>query len=74
MTTHDNNQDENNGKFKRMLDGIQSGITDIGSVVREISEGVTELVERTDTIYDAVTYHRDSATYGHDDFLNESDN
>lgn len=73
MTTHENSQDENNGKLERMLDGIQRKIMDMGSVVREISEGVTELMEKTDTIYDAVTYHRDSAAYGHDDFLNEPD-
>lgn len=73
MTTHDNSQNENNGKLERMLDGLQRKITDIGSVVRDISEGVTELMEETDTIYDAVTHHRDSAAYGHDDFLNESD-
>jgi len=70
MTTPDNHQYENSGKLERLLQGIQRKVTDIGAVVREISGSVTELMERTDAIYDAVTYHRDSPAYGHDDFLN----
>jgi len=70
MTTPNNYQHENSGKLERLLQGIQRKMTDIGAVVREMSAGVTELIERTDAIYDAVTYHRDSPAYGHDDFLN----
>ena len=56
-----------------MLQGIQRNMTDISTVVREMSGSVNELIERTDAIYDAVTYHRDSPAYGHDDFLNTPD-
>ena len=56
-----------------MLQGIQRKVTDIGAAVREMSGSVTELIERTDAIYDAVTYHRDSPAYSHDEFLNASD-
>ena len=71
--TPDNYQNENGGKLERMLQGIQRKVTEIGSVVRGMSEGVTELMERTDAIYDAVTYHRESVPYVHDDILTESD-
>ena len=73
MTTQDNYQHENIGKLERLLQGIQRKVTDIGAAVREMSDGVTELIEKTDAIYDAVTYHRDSPAYGHDDFLNTPD-
>ena len=53
-----------------MLQGIQRKVTDIGAIVREMSDGVTELIERTDAIYDAVTYYRDSPAYSADDFVN----
>jgi len=73
MTTPNNYQKEYSGKLERMLQGIQRSVTDIGTVVREMSEGVTELMERTDAIYDAVTYHRDAPAYVPDDILAESD-
>ena len=73
MTTPDNHQNEYSGKLERVLQGIQRKVTDIGAVVREMSAGVTELMERADAIYEAVTYHRDAPAYGPDDILTESD-
>ena len=72
MTPH-NDKNKYTVRLERMLQGLQRKVTDIGAIVREMSDGVTELMERTDTLYDAVTYHRDSAAYGPNDILNESD-
>lgn len=66
---------QNAGKLERMLDGIQRKVTDIGKDVRAVSERVTDLADTTAAIYEAVSYQRDSPSYGRspDSFLDEAD-
>ena len=49
-----------NSKLYRMLEGIGRDIKEIGVNMKGMSETVSDLLARTDCIYDAVTRHPES--------------
>ena len=71
MTTNTN--DTENAKFHRMLEGLGRDIEEIGVIVRGMSDIVSDLLARTDCIYDAVTRHPESRydSLNGDGFLDE---
>lgn len=73
MTT--NAKDTENSKLYRMLEGIGRDIKEIGATVRGMSDTVSDLLARTDCIYDAVTRHPESRydSLNGDSFLDETE-
>lgn len=71
MTTH--NKYTENTKLYRMLESMERDIKGIGVVVRGMNETVSELLARTECIYDAVSQQPESRIAGmtDDSFLDE---
>ena len=62
MTT--NTKYNDTSKLYRMLEGISRDIKEIGTSVRGMNDTVSDLLTRTDCIYDAVSRHPFSRTDG----------
>jgi hypothetical protein len=71
MTT--NTKYNDTSKLYRMLEGIGRDIKEIGTTVRGMNDTVSDLLTRTDCIYDAVTRHPESRydSMNADSFLDE---
>lgn len=71
MTT--NTKDTESSKLYRMLEGMDRDIKDMGAVVSGMSDIVSDVLARTDCIYDAVTRHPESRydSLNGDGFLDE---
>jgi hypothetical protein len=71
MTT--NTKYNDTSKLYRMLEGLGRDIKAIGATVRGMNDTVSDLLARTDCIYDAVTRHPEIRYDGlnSDSFLDE---
>lgn len=52
-------------KLEKGLSSVQSTLSSLGTVVRNMYDHVTELVERTDHIYDMVAHRQDGSLFDH---------
>lgn len=73
MTT--NTKYNDTSKLYRMLEGIGRDVRDIGATVRGMDDTVSDLLARTECIYDAVSRHPESRLDGmtDDDLWDESE-
>ena len=65
MTT--NTKYTDNSKLYRMLEGIGRDMKEMGVAVRNMNDTVSDLLIKTDSIYDAVSRHPDSRLEGLND-------
>jgi len=70
-----NIKNDETSKLYSMLEGMGRDIKEIGATVRGMNDTVSDLLARTDCIYDAVTRHPESRYEGlnSDGFFDETD-
>ncbi len=73
MTT--NTKYTDNSKLYRMLESMGRDIKEMGAAVRGMNDTVSDLLIKTDSIYDAVSRHPDSRLegLGDDNFWGDGD-
>lgn len=73
MTSEHTNQPYES-RLESMLSGITAKVDNVDTMVRHVYNAVSDIAGRTDEIFDAIEYHRDSPTYDPGmDFLDEID-
>lgn len=65
MTTH--NHTTNTSILERKLDGIQRKLAALDTSVATVLDKIVNLSDVTDTIYDAISFHREGS-YRRDEF------
>ena len=50
-------------RLETLLSGISAKVDNVDTVVRHVYNAVNDLAGKTDDIFDAIEYHRDSPAY-----------